>query len=234
MMGFAGILDDEEISAVVDFVLTTFVKNKGENTRYHIPENGWENHQQYAIAFPFARGEIKLDTPWEALTPEQRRGKTLFMTSCITCHDRARVDQEGAAWESRPVSIPRGAYSHRKDDQQEDVVTGATPYARHEIAPVIENLTAQERRGEQLYQKNCAFCHAADGSGKNWIGSFLEPHPRNLTDRQFISGMDRQKLLTAISDGLPDTTMPAWKSVLDSEDIEALAVYVERAFFEPG
>ncbi len=231
MMRFDGLLNEEDIQAVVDYVLTTFVKNKGENTRYHIPENGWENHQRYAIAFPFALGEVDLDTPWEELSPDLRQGKRLFMNSCITCHDRAAVGQEGAPWEPRAVSIPRGGYSHRQGDGEGDAVSGATPYARHDVPPRLTGMTAQERRGERLFQDNCAFCHAADGTGKNWIGSFLEPHPRNLTEPDFAATMDRVKLLDVIREGLPGTTMPAWGAVLDEEEMAAVASYVEKAFF---
>lgn len=234
MMRFDGLLSGEDIQAVVDYVLTTFVKNKGENTRYHIPENGWEDHQRYAIAFPFALGEVDLDTPWEELSPELRRGKQLFMTSCITCHDRASVGSEGMPWQPRAVSFPRGGYSHRQGGQEgEDAMSGATPYARHDIPPRLMDLTARERRGERLFQDNCAFCHAADGTGKNWIGSFLEPPPRDLTDPSFNAAVDRAGLLRVIGDGLPGTTMPAWKTVLDEAEIAAVAAYVEKAFFSP-
>ncbi|HFD92509.1 MAG TPA: c-type cytochrome [Gammaproteobacteria bacterium] len=231
MMRFDGVLSAEDIQAVVDYVLTTFVREKGQNTRYHTPENGWEDHQRYAIAFPFALGEVSLDTPWEELTPELRRGRQLFMNSCITCHDRAAVKGEGVPWEPRAVSFPRGGYSHRQDGEGTDTTSGATPYARHDIAPQLMGLTAQERLGERLFQDNCAFCHGADGTGKNWIGSFLEPHPRDLTDPRFAAAMDREKLLQVIREGLPDTTMPAWKAVLGEDEITAVAAYVERAFF---
>ena len=231
MMRFDGVLNGEDIQAVVDFVLTTFVINKEYNTRYHIPENGWENHQRYAIAFPFALGEVSLDVPWEELSPELRRGRRLFMTSCITCHDRAAVRREGEPWEPRAVSFPRGGYSHRREHGETDAESGATPYARHDIAPQLTGLTAQERLGERLFQGNCAFCHGADGTGKNWIGSFLEPRPRDLTDPRFAAVMDRRKLRQVIREGLPDTTMPAWKAVLSEDEIAAVAAYVERAFF---
>jgi cytochrome c oxidase cbb3-type subunit 3 len=84
--------------------------------------------------------------------------------------------------------------------------------------------------GERLFQENCAFCHAADGTGKNWIGSFLEPRPRDLTDKAFMSGMTRERLAQTIRDGLPGTSMPAWKSVLTADEIDALVAYIHRAF----
>jgi len=38
-------------------------------------------------------------------------------------------------------------------------------------------------------------------------------------------------LKRVIENGLPDTTMSAWKSVLSPEEIDALIAYISRAFF---
>lgn len=230
MQGFGNILSAEEIAAVVDFVRTAFMSGKRANTRYHTAANGWPDHDRYRAAFPFATGEVALDMPLERLTPEQQAGRRLFMGSCITCHDRARVEDEGVIWDPRAVSYPRGGYDHRQGRRPPDSTSGATPYARHDKAPQLDNLSAQERRGEAIFQKNCAFCHAADGTGQNWIGSFLDPHPRNLTDPKAMAGMTRARLKQVIQDGLPGTTMSAWRNVLTPEEINAVVAYVFRAF----
>jgi len=228
MMSFERVLNSREIEAVVDFVRQEFMTDKKINTVYHTIENGWENHQQYAIAYPFALSEIPLDKPWEELTPEQQQGKRLFMSSCITCHDRARVDNEGAIWESRPLSYPRNNYSH-KTPVKVDAKSGASPYAVHEVAPELASLSEQEKQGERLFQQNCAFCHSEDGTGKNWIGSFLDAHPRDLTGASMKSTTVEQ-LTQVIRDGLPETTMSAWKSVLNDKQIQAIVMYVMKAF----
>jgi cytochrome c oxidase cbb3-type subunit 3 len=229
MQAFAGVLSAADIAAVVDFIRETFMAGKGGvNTYYHTAANGWPNHERYAAAFPFALGEIPLDTPWEQLTPVQQEGKRLFMSSCITCHDRARVRDPGAIWDPRSVSYPRGGY--RPDRPAPDAVSGATPYARHDKAPVLSDLTPQQRQGERLFQQNCAFCHAADGTADNWIGHFIEPHPRNLTDAKAMAGMTRDRLKEVIRDGVVDTPMSAWKTVLSDEEIDAVIAYIVRAF----
>jgi cytochrome c oxidase cbb3-type subunit 3 len=227
MKGFKGILTPQEIELVVDFVRQAFMSGDRDNTRYHTEGNGWPNHERYAAAFPFAKGEIALDTPVEKLTDEQRRGRELFMASCITCHDRAKVEDEGIAWDPRPVSYPRTSYSHRTPAP--DAVSSATPYSIHNKAPQVKGLTAQEKEGEKLYQapNSCAFCHAADGTGKNWIGMFLEPHARDLTQ---MKGMTQQQLEIVIRDGLEGTTMPAWRDVLNEKQRAAVAAYVMRVF----
>lgn len=237
MMSFTSVLQPQEIAAVVDFVRNEFMTNKAENTRYHTKENGWPDHERYAAAYPFALGQIPLDTPWEQLTAEQTTGKQLFLTTCVSCHDRAHVSDEGTYWESRPVSYPRNQFTPGDNQSTPsektpavDGISSASPYLLHDRPPKLDNLTPTERLGESLFQHNCAFCHAADGTARNWIGSFMEPHPRNLTDPVAMHGLTRDQLRTVIREGLPNTSMPAWKSVLSEAEVQAIIAYVGRAF----
>ena len=243
MMSFASVLQPNEIAAVTDFIRQEFMVAKAKNTRYHTDANGWPNHERYSAAFPFATGKLALDTPWEKLTPQQAEGKRMFMTSCVSCHDRARVDEKGVRWESRPLSYPRNQFSPGDSPSLEtspppneqrnlpvDAMTSASPYLLHDRPPKLSGLTASEKRGETLFQKNCAFCHAADGTARNWIGSFMEPHPRDLTKSPVMDSMTRTRLRTVIREGLPGTSMPAWKSVLSDQQVEDVIAYVGRAF----
>ncbi|RZI42026.1 c-type cytochrome [Herbaspirillum sp. HC18] len=231
MKGFADILKPEEIAAVTDFVRQEFMVSKARNTAYHTKENGWPDHERYAVAFPFATGKISIDTPSEQLTAEQRAGRRLFMSACVSCHDRARVENEGIPWDSRALSYPRMGFQPGDwPPKQVDGIASATPYHIHDRVPKVEGLNSQEKRGESLFQQNCSFCHAADGTGRNWIGTFLEPHPRDLTAPEFMSAMTKERLAGVIKEGLPNTSMPAWKSVLNDSDINALIAYISRAF----
>jgi len=229
MKSFEAWLSPQEMELVVDFIRQEFMYNKRPNTRYHTEENGWGGHERYAIAYPFATGEVATDTPEEALTDQQREGLRLFMDSCVTCHDRGKVTQEGDAWVPRSVSYPRNGYSHRS--VRADAVSEASVFGKHDIKPEIEGLTEQEKQGESLFQDNCAFCHGMAGTGKNWIGSFLEPLPRDLTDPEQMSGMTPNRLTKAIEEGVINSKMPAWKSVLTPEQIAALVAYINRAFY---
>ncbi len=228
MMAFGTRLSEEQIADVVDYVRRAFMREKAENTHYHIPANGWYGHERYRDAYPFALGEIPLDRPWEALTPTQRRGRRLFMRSCITCHEGRGPAR--AIWDASSVSWPRGGYDHRRPPTDIDSVSRATPYAIHERAPVLVDPTPEEREGERLFQANCAFCHAADGTGKGWIGRFLKAHPRDLTDRRALAGRTRSDIRRVIREGLPGTTMPAWRDVLDADQIDAIVAYISRVF----
>lgn len=228
MKPFAEVIPAAEIEAVSAFVFDTFVVRKAENTRYHMPENGWPNHERYRAAYPFATGEVSLAEPAEKLSQTLQGGRRLYLESCVSCHDRGKPAETGPVWDSRPLSYPRFNYDHRKPEV--DAATSATPYRLHDVPPRLAAPNPALLRGERVYQDNCAFCHAADGTGKNWIGAFLEPHPRNLTDPAFMSRIDRTHLRRVIRDGLPNTSMPAWKTVLGEPEIEDLITYIDAAF----
>lgn len=234
MKGFKGVISERDMENVVDFVRVEFMRNKAQNTRYHIPENGWANHERNKLAFPFATGQIPLDTPWDKLSPDEQRGKRLFLSTCVSCHDHARTQDPGPVWSGRPLSYPRNHFDpgdfSAPPPTKVDAIASASPYALHDVVPAVSGLTAVEKKGEMLFQSNCAFCHGATGTGRNWIGSFMEPHPRDLTDPKFMANMTRGRLAQAIREGLPNTSMPAWKSVLKDDDIAAVVAYISRVF----
>lgn len=91
MMPFKTLLSPAEIAAVVDYIRATFMRGDTHNTHYHTPANGWPEHERYRAAFPFALGQIPLDTPETQLNDAQRTGKRLFMESCVTCHEGSRL-----------------------------------------------------------------------------------------------------------------------------------------------
>jgi len=235
MNSFRNVITDAEMEQVAAFVVDEFVHRKALNTHYHTPENGWPDHQRYRVAFPFATGEIPVSRPWEELSKEQARGKRLFLSTCVVCHDRGSANDpkhstgSGITWEAYPLSYPRNNYSYTTPPAV-DATASASPYLRHDMPLQITGMTPLERQGQKLWQNNCAFCHAADGTGKNWIGSFLEPHPRNLGDPLFMGAMTRSRLSATIREGLPGTSMPAWKSVLSNKEIAAIVAYVAKAF----
>jgi cytochrome c oxidase cbb3-type subunit 3 len=206
---------------------------------------------RYAEAFDFALGRLALDTPPGELTPAQQRGQVLFRSACVSCHEAADA-QAPLQWGARAMSYPRpgilpggglaaaagsavaaapvGEGDSRAGIGPVDAVSGASVYARHDRAPSLRGLTAQQRLGARLYQANCAFCHAADGSGANWIGRFMQPPARDL---RRLDAAARARLPHTLRDGLPGASMPAWGGVWSAAQIEAVAAYVRRVFVAP-
>lgn len=225
MKSFAGTLSVDEINAVATFIEDEFVQRKAANTAYHTADNGWPDHQaKYGSAYPFARHELPLDRHDDQLTEDQRSGRTLFIGSCITCHEPVSTQKR---WESFPLS-------HMGTVVREpvDAMSSASLYGLHDRPFVVEGQSERAKAGKMIFDANCAFCHARDGTGKNWIGAFLEPHPRDFTDPAGTAHLRAETLRRAIREGLDGTSMPAWRHVLSGDDIEAVADYIETYFFK--
>lgn len=231
MAAFSTVLSGREIGAVVDYVRTMFMSGARPDYRYHTVENGWPDHARYADAFPFVDGRADRHADERAVTPELRAGKRLFENACVTCHD---VAPRGAtAWELLGVSYPPGNYEHHDDESAAGPESDRAPsdvFELHERAPVLAGLSETEQAGGRLYRNHCAHCHAGDGTGRNWIGSFLVPHPPDFTDARVGRGMTRARAQGSIRHGIPHSAMPAWQAVLTDAEIRAVVAYLERAF----
>jgi cytochrome c oxidase cbb3-type subunit 3 len=201
MTSFARVLSSEDMAAVVDYVRSNLMGSQRPELAYHTLANGWENHQRYESAFVFALGTVPIDTAWEDLSPKQRIGRQLFLSACITCHESRRVNNEPLKFEPRAVSYPRStdtcidchaarprellpfsaarpnALTDNKGAESPPRNLGASPYLKHGRPKLEKNLSESELRGKELFLANCAFCHAADGSSKNWIGSLAHRCP---------------------------------------------------------
>lgn len=236
MRGFGRVLSDAEIEAVVDYVRGTFMQPRRTAHRYHTEANGWRDHDRHRDAFPFATGEVPIDTPWEALSRNQRAGRSVFLQACVTCHEPVRRSPS-RAWKADAVTYPKnpetcdGCHDSSRHLHAGAAVPGAErpprAFGAHARPPAVR-LTPEARSGQKVFLENCAFCHAADGTGANWIGGFLDPPPRNLVAPGFLDAVDDALLRKRIREGLPGTAMPAWGEVLDDGQIGAVVRYLRE------
>ncbi len=232
MPSFSSVLSEAEIDAVVSYVRNAFMGEVRRDINYHSEVNGWIDHVRYKDAYDFVTGDVRMETPTEKLTSEQLRGRSLYLSACISCHEQSLNKQDDVVWELRAVSYPREHFSNRNEPI--DIISGASPYALHDRPAIPTNKSANVSRGMTLYQDNCAFCHAADGTGRNWIGSFLEPHPRDFTDPGFQLLRQREGLKAVVRIGLPERSMPAWRSVLSESEIDDIVDYMQDVFMPLG
>jgi cytochrome c oxidase cbb3-type subunit 3 len=229
MVAFSSVLDEQEIESVILYISNTFMAETPPDYRYHTKENGWPDHARYQSAFAFVNGEISATTPDDQLTPEQQTGRNLFLNACVSCHDHT-LTAEQPVWEPQPVSYPRNPGIDVTYKSTPDITSAASPYAVHDRLPVIKGLSKIEKQGQALFQSNCAFCHAADGTGRNWIGSFMQPPARDLTRSEIIRHGKTDAILHVIDYGLPNTSMPAWRDVLTPQQKTAIVSYIMKAF----
>jgi len=64
-------------------------------------------------------------------------------------------------------------------------------------------------RGEKVYSSNCALCHQANGKG----GGATKP----LDASPVVLDADKNKQLQIVLHGVPNTPMPSWKQLSDTE-----------------
>lgn len=256
MPSFAARLSDEEIAAVAVYVTSGLTAGGA----YHTTENGWPDHaQRNGAAFPFVRGEISVDAPPEALKSEERAGLALFRSTCAVCHDgesdpsRAgilRRVEAGATPAAAPTAVARSADESPAPNRRrtgdcsrchDDFDSRGNPLSRraaeaaygpgpHDVIPEIAGLTPKERRGRDLYQAACADCHAADGTGANWVGNFLETSPTDFSSPAYSAGHDHSAFIASVLAGPRNSSMPKFSAVLTTNQADDIAAYVERAF----
>ena len=80
----------------------------------------------------------------------------------------------------------------------------------------LEELVA---RGEKVYNANCAVCHRADGKGAGPI--------KALDGAPVVLDSDKLKQIMVLLNGQNNGTMPAWRSLSDTE-IAAVISYTKN------
>lgn len=98
-----------------------------------------------------------------------------------------------------------------------DAIAG---FAAPVVAEVSEEVMAElMTSGEQVYAQNCLACHGAEGQGA--VGPRLEGNS-NLARTSFLA--------SRILHGYPEHGMPAYRDILDDEQVAALATFVRNSW----
>jgi mono/diheme cytochrome c family protein len=93
---------------------------------------------------------------------------------------------------------------------------------------VTASMSVNELAGTKaVYYALCSSCHGADGRGDGPAAGALKPSPVNFHVRQ----PSAERAFTVIHDGIPGSSMPAWRTVLTDDQIKLLIRYVQQ-FYE--
>jgi len=92
-------------------------------------------------------------------------------------------------------------------------------------------VSARAADAKEIYEKDCAKCHGADGKGKTKMGEKLGV--KDYTDAKVQDAMKDEEMTKAIKEGVKEkdtdkTKMKAFSDLSDAE-VKALVAYV-RAF----
>jgi cytochrome c oxidase cbb3-type subunit I/II len=197
-------------------------------------------------------GGINPDAPVFATTgnfeaANQERGRGVFQHNCSGCHG-LNADGNGTA---RPGLLPVPADLH-KDHYSDahlatilwDGVYGSSmpPWRQLDKADLaavdayVHSLEAQAipiskssqelDKASELYAANCVSCHGDDGGGNGPAAGALKPSPVNFHVRQ----PSAERAWNVIEQGIPGSSMPAWKSRLSDNERRLLVKYVQSMY----
>jgi mono/diheme cytochrome c family protein len=80
-------------------------------------------------------------------------------------------------------------------------------------------------RGRRLFVEHCAICHGERADGHGVRRQSLSNPPADFTDPVWSRRTPPRRIFEVIRNGVPGTSMPAWK-VLDDQQIWDLASYL--------
>jgi mono/diheme cytochrome c family protein len=81
-------------------------------------------------------------------------------------------------------------------------------------------------RGAELYTQSCSLCHGPQGKGDGPVGVTLNPRPADLTLHTAPGVHSDGQLYLWISDGFPNSPMPAFRETISDEDRWNLVNYI--------
>jgi copper transport protein len=90
----------------------------------------------------------------------------------------------------------------------------------------IEVTETSIEQGRSLYEQNCLQCHGPTGEGDGPVGLALLPHPANLQVHMVPGVHSDDQIFEWISNGMPDTPMPAFGDALTETERWHLINYI--------
>ncbi|HEY7288932.1 MAG TPA: c-type cytochrome [Vicinamibacterales bacterium] len=99
------------------------------------------------------------------------------------------------------------------------------PEAAKQKNPVAADATSIAA-GKQVYEKSCANCHGATGTGDGKMGAELNPKPANLADNEWKHGSSDGEIFAVIKDGVKGTGMRSFNSKLTEHQMWDVINYI--------
>jgi cytochrome c oxidase cbb3-type subunit 3 len=81
--------------------------------------------------------------------------------------------------------------------------------------------------GQTVFTTNCVACHASSGGGTLTVaGQVVQLPGPNLTDRFWLHGGKPSDIYRVITQGVPNTAMVAWSTILGVAKCQEVAAYL--------
>lgn len=237
MVGWRGRLSEGEIAAVVDYVRRTFMadaKSLGAGERVyrqhcavcHGDDGGGAQWTQAVLSPPprdFTAAHLARALNEQRMLRSVREGRP--GTAMMAFQNRLSPGEIAAV-----VGYIRAEFMRVASDAAAGASEDATPYLETRFP---DGLVGDVERGREFYMENCYVCHGRRGDGRGPRARFIVPPPRNFLAPESQVLRDRPTLFQAIAQGKAGTVMPAWRQVLEPQEIANVAEFVLQAFLAP-
>lgn len=124
----------------------------------------------------------------------------------------------------------------QKDNVQKGAAQADTTAVKQEIqreAGKEENqfvMSYAQRTGKLIYEHYCAICHGTEGKGDGFNAYNLNPKPKDMTEKGYLSSVTNDWLIQAVSLGgrgvKRSVLMPAYENTLSKEQIKDVVAYL--------
>ncbi len=111
-----------------------------------------------------------------------------------------------------------------KDVFTESQVKALIAYLRF-LGSSKHELMGDPELGMQLYQKYCQVCHGVEGDGDGIMTNLMGIMPMDHTNPNETNSLSNKEIANSILDG-KERFMPAWRGILNQNDVEALVSYI--------
>lgn len=137
----------------------------------------------------------------------------------------------------RPRS-PMPSYGYLSSDEIEALIAFLQRFNNGVATPTPEPISAEAipetprdlagyNAGRTVYRTYCAGCHGELGDGGGPVGHLLSPEPRDFTDVIWMSKQTEVYLFSVITDGKPNTAMPAFGDTLSPREMALVLRYIQ-------
>src|SRR6266849_1196469 len=177
-------------------------------------------------------GLPKESKPWNSVMPawEDRLSEEDIWKVIMYLYDA--TGYQPRRWESH-AAVPHPQWVGARSGGSPSLAFLAAPVGRVLFPPTEAQQPGDPAQGKVIYEKKCLLCHGEKGDGNGPAAPLRDPKPRDFTKGKYkirtsASGQPPadSDLFGIISDGMPGTSMPAWK-VLSEKDRWNLVAYVK-------
>lgn len=242
MAGWKTRLNNQEISAIVDYIRNNFMQVKTTTLTDHAKTS--RASQIYTHACSVCHGDRGNGAVWASSTlnppPRDFTREHISRERIISAITHGRQGTAMPSFKSQYSSdeiaevadfllsnfVPAAAPSSVSKNKSQSATAQTDFFAQ----PYPGSLKPDIKAGEALYRFNCATCHGDSGAGNGPRAYFIFPRPRNFLSDASRSAFNRPAIYRAVHDGVPRREMPAWRYVLNAQEMANVSEYVFQSF----